>query len=86
MAYSSWPEKYRPTVDREAFIKSLIQGTEYIVYGALSVETGKLCGYAFLKEFDEYYSFISLRVIPEIEKLGVNLPLLLDFLRIFQKW
>ena len=71
-AYSSWPKKYRPTVDREFFLKSLNQWSKYIVYGAFTVDSEKLSGYAYLKDMGTYYSFVSLRVMPESEKMGIN--------------
>lgn len=71
-AYSSWPEKYRPSVDRNDFFETLKRWSEQIVYGAFSVGNEKLCGCAYLKEFDTYYAFVSLRVMPETEKLGIN--------------
>lgn len=71
-AYSSWPKKYRPSIDKKAFLKSLDSWSDLIIYGAFSCTNEKLCGYAYLKEYDTYYDFVSLRVMPETEKLGIN--------------
>lgn len=79
-AYSSWPEKYRPNPDKETFLKSLNSWSELMVYGAFSVEDKKLYGYAYLKEHDTYYDFVSLRVAPEAERAGINAAIVAEIL------
>lgn len=71
-AYSSWPEKYRPNIDKERFLSSLNLWSKYFIYGAFSVKDDKLCGYANVQEFDTYFEFISLRVKPDMESKGIN--------------
>lgn len=71
-AYTSWPAKYRPSIDRDVFFESLNRWSEYIVYGAFSVDNERMSGYAYLKDMVTYYNFVSLRVIPESEKKGIN--------------
>ena len=84
-AYSSWPEKYRPSIDKKSFFETLTRWSEHIVYGAFSVGNKKLCGYAYLKQFDTYYAFISLRVVPKSEKLGINAAIVAKILEDYTK-
>lgn len=72
-AYSSWPEKYRPSIEKDAYFKSLNeQPDNRVILGAFSNLNKELCGYACLEEHKEYVAFVSLRVLPEAEKLGIN--------------
>ena len=83
-AYSAYPEKYRPTVDREAFISSVQHWSSRICIGAFDRETGELCGYALLsKESEKYVAFNVMKTNPECEKNGVNAALVEGVLRHF---
>lgn len=75
-AFSAYPEKYRPTVERESFIASIDTWKEYVVLGAFSRDNGELCGYAMLyKETDGYVDFRVLKAAPSFEKAGINAAL-----------
>ena len=76
-AYSAYPEKYRPTVDKEAFLASVEQWSDYyICLGAFNRETQQLCGYTLLiKDQDGCIGFDKLRADPAWEKSGINAAL-----------
>ena len=79
-AYATWPSKYRPSVDYEKFIKGFTSWDVYIAYGAYSKADGSLCGYALLQPYDGCLDFCVLRVIPEMENLGINAALVAGLL------
>jgi hypothetical protein len=76
-AYSAYPEKYRPQLDKDKFINNLVNWEKngYIVFGAFYKETGKLCGYSILERKDKMIEFSVQKTIPDYEKLGVNMAL-----------
>ncbi len=71
-AFAVYPAEYRPTVDHDAFIASLEDMSQRIVYGAFAIETGELAAYAWLSEEDGYLGFRVLKSDPAYERLGVN--------------
>jgi hypothetical protein len=83
-AFSAYPEKYRPSVNKESFISSVNQKNRYVCIGAFQRETNELSGYAMLsRESDEYVSFDVLKTKPEFEKMGVNAALVNGVLNSF---
>lgn len=79
-AYSAWPEKYRPNVEKEKFILSVNGWNWYKVLGAFSKEENDLCGYALLSKKDDFIEFCVLRVKPECERLGINAAIVAEIL------
>ena len=71
-AYSSWPVKYRTTVDEIQFKQGLIAWKNNIVYGGFDNEDGQLCAYSYCTEYLEHLEFSVLRACPESEKKGIN--------------
>ena len=71
-ALESWPEKYRPNVQKEDFVKEIVKWNEDIVYGGFNRETNELCGFAYLKECPKHLEFRVLRVNPKTERNGIN--------------
>lgn len=72
-AYSSWPEKYRPNVQKENFEKEVKKWNDRdIIYAGFDKETGELCGYAHLQECENHLEFSVLRVNPMFERKGIN--------------
>lgn len=71
-ALESWPKKYRPNIKKEEFIKNIIKWDNDLVYGGFDKETNKLCGFAYLKEYSKHLEFNVLRVIPAMERRGIN--------------
>lgn len=72
LAFSSWPEKYRPTVYDIEFKQGLIAWKNGIVYGGFDNEDGRLCAYSYLTEYSGHLEFSVLRVCPESERKGIN--------------
>lgn len=86
-AYSAYPEKYRPSVNREEFISSVQHWDSLVCIGAFDRESGKLCGYSLLsKESDTYVDFKVMRTNPKCEKNGVNAALVEGILRYFHSF
>lgn len=84
-AFSAYPAKYRPIVNKEQFKIDITQweSEKVYIYGAFSREDGRLCGYALIKEEGHVLYFNVLKTCPDREKYGVNAAIvskiLLDF-------
>lgn len=74
-AFSAYPEKYRPTVDRDSFIENVSHWEKENVYGAFYKENGKLCGYSYITIKSNFINFDVLKTIPSYEKFGLNAAL-----------
>ena len=75
-AFSAYPKKYRPVVDKESFISGVENWETYIVFGAFFRETGELAGYALLSQVsDNFINFSVLKTNPVFEKYSVNAAL-----------
>ena len=83
-AFSAYPKKYRPTVNKENFLSSVQAWNSYVCIGAFERESGRLCGYALLsKKSETYVAFNVMKSNPECEKNGVNAALVEGVLRYF---
>lgn len=87
-AYSVYPKKYRPSVDREKFQEDIrhnwgIKGTTVI--GAFDRESRELCGYARLKADGRCIYFDSLKTRPAHEKKGLNAAIVLKVMEVFEE-
>ena len=83
-AFSAYPKKYRPHVDRQEFLSSIKSWNCYVCIGAFHRESDKLCGYALLLEkSDVYVAFTVLKTDPEYEKCGINAALVAGVLKHF---
>ena len=74
-AFSAYPKKYRPTVDKNAFIDDIKNNWDkgnILVYGAFFLENNELCGYAYLQKKNGYWEFNVLKTNPAYEKFSVN--------------
>ena len=81
-AFSAYPEKYRPSVNREKFLQDIDKWSDYVVFGAFSRESGMLCGYAILERNGErYVKFSVQKTMPEQEKYGLNAALVFGILQ-----
>ena len=86
-AYSAYPDKYRPSVNREEFISSVQHWDSFVCIGAFDRESGMLCGYSLLSEENEtYVDFKVMRTNPECEKNGINAALVEGVLRYFNEF
>ena len=71
-AFESWPEKYRPVIQKETFEKDVAKWNSEMVYGGFNKETNELCGFARLKQYPGHLEFCVLRVNPKTERNGIN--------------
>lgn len=86
-AYSVYPEKYRPSVERQEFITSLNKSKKHVYIGAFCRETAELCGYLLLSnENESYVDFKIMRSNPVHEKNGINAALVEGMLREFDSF
>ncbi len=76
-AFSAYPAKYRPTIDKKRFTKGIDRWNRFNVFGAFfQKETNELAGYALLsKENDSVLNFNVLKTKPVLEKYSVNAAL-----------
>ena len=75
-AFSAYPEKYRPKVNKNEFADRIDKWTKYIVFGAFAKESGKLEGYALLtRSSNSFFEFNVLKTNPAYEKYSVNAAL-----------
>lgn len=75
-AFSAYPKKYRPTVDKDVFIKGIDNWKEHTVFGAFFRESNELCGYALLSQNGErWVGFNVQKTNPEYEKYALNAAL-----------
>jgi len=85
-AFSAYPRKYRPVLDKERFSNGLARWNRYVTLGAFDKDN-ILRGYALLeKTSDLWFEFIVLRTTPACEKLGINAALVekvLDYCKDF---
>lgn len=80
-AFSAYPPKYRPTVEKSSFFQSMDTWKNSMVYGAFFKETGLLCGYAILtRNGERCLSFSVQKTIPAYEKYAVNAALVYKIL------
>lgn len=89
-AYSVYPEKYRPNIEKEEFINYLklinkeIKINKKKMFGAFVRETDLLVGYILVGIYDEYIAFNVLKTNPEYEKMQVNAALVNGLLVAFE--
>lgn len=75
-AFSAYPAKYRPTVNRETFMTGIDNWTEFVVFGAFDRDTDQLVGYALCSERNlQFVDFAVLKTMPDFEKNGLNAAL-----------
>lgn len=70
-AFSAYPEKYRPKVDHDSFVKS-VKSWKAIIYGSFYRENDELAGYALLNEKSRWIEFSVLKTKPQYERYAVN--------------
>ena len=86
-AYSAYPKKYRPSVQKDTFLASIEGWKRYTVLGAFYRETGELTGYALLEKRTEgYVDFCVMKTNPAYEKHAVNAALVAGVLEHFDSF
>ena len=71
-AYSGWPEKYCPIINKNDFFESVALWTNDTVFAGFDITTGKMAGYARLVDYETYVEFSVLRTKPDAERLAIN--------------
>lgn len=74
-AFESYPSKYRPSIEETKFKNGIDKWNELTVIGAIERESGKLEGYAYLKDEKMHSDLVVLRVNPDMEKYSINAAL-----------
>ena len=86
-AFSAYPKKYRPTVEKQSFFEAIEKWDKYLVYGAFHKETQKLSGYSLLdKKSEIFIDFCVQKADPAFESLGVNAALVYGVLESHEKF
>lgn len=84
-AFAAYPEKYRPTQDKETFFRSLEkeagQGDGGKLFGAFYRQTGELCGYARVRFNGGCAELPVLKTKPAFEKHQVNAALVYGIMK-----
>lgn len=84
-AFSVYPKKYRPTVDKKAFINGIAAWKDCIVLGAFFRESYDLVGYVSLSKTDEnFINFNVLKSNPKYEKWAINAALVEKIMEYFE--
>ena len=84
-AFSAYPEKYRPTVNKQDFFCELEKWEKYTILGAFYRETNQLCGYSLLSRSSEKcVDFYVLKTDPQYEGAAINAALVEGTLRHFR--
>ncbi|HIZ19617.1 MAG TPA: hypothetical protein H9674_02020 [Firmicutes bacterium] len=84
-AFGAYPASYRPTIHEETFKSSIDHWGYSVVFGAFSVKTGALCGYAGLYDCNSYINLSVLKTNPASERDGVNAALVYEILCYYEK-
>lgn len=86
-AFSSYPAKYRPSIDKSKFIGSIGSWSKdnIIVIGAFDKTNDELCGFAYLVRNEDYLNYSMHRVRPSEEKKGINAALVFGVLDYFTR-
>lgn len=75
-AYSAYPAKYRPTIDKKTLFEDIDDWGPLVAIGAFSRESDRMCGYALLYENGtRCMEFAVLKADPAFEKQAVNAAL-----------
>ena len=83
-ALADYPAKYRPMFDEEEFrTAKRKEWADNLIYGGISKDSEKLCGYALLTVHRNYAAFNVLKTIPSCEKYGINAALVYGILNDF---
>lgn len=80
-AFSAYLTAYRPSVNYDAFIKSIEGWKKSITFGAFFKETGRLCGYAQIIDHGSYLSLSVQKTDPAYEKYQINAAIVYQILQ-----
>lgn len=77
-AFSAYPAKYRPEVDKGAFLKSIGDGEwdKFVTFAAFHRESGELVGYSLISQPEQCWLELNVqKTMPEYEKFQLNAAL-----------
>ena len=75
-AFSAYPKKYRPTIDKQKFVNGIDNWTDFKAFGAFLRESNELCGYSLvLEKSDNWVDFSVQKTKPKYEKYQINAAL-----------
>lgn len=84
-AWETYPEKYRPKMLYNIFEENIIKNQENSIYfGAF--KDNKLKGFAVLDIKNNYVDFVQLKVIPNLEKEGINFAIIYGILNYYSNY
>lgn len=84
-AFSAYPKKYRPAVDKKLFLSDIENWKAFTVFAAFHRETGELSGYALLSQAcSDCVDFMVLKTKPEYERLSINASLVTEILNYYR--
>lgn len=85
-AFSAYPEKYRPQLDKQRFIDEIVcrKHESHRIYGAFLRSNGALCGYTILS-VNKMYGLEVQKTDPAFECLQVNAALVYKVLRDYEQ-
>lgn len=84
-AFSAYPEKYRPHVEKDSFVQEVEHWDDTAVFGAFYRNNNELAGYARVNKTDEFWlEFNVLKTKPEFEKNAVNAAIVAEILTFFE--
>ncbi len=83
-AYTGWPAKYRPIINKEQFIEQISKDDSITTLAAFDRETGSMTGYARLHDRKSCVDFNILRTRPGDEKRGVNAAILYEIMEYYK--
>lgn len=72
---------------KDVFVNGLSRGTKtgLMVFGAFYRESGKLCGYTFIRKNNGYINYMTHKVDSDYEKLAINAAIVEGLLSYFEK-
>lgn len=75
-AFSAYPAKYRPAVDKKKFLQGIDSWDRYEVFGAFYRDSNELVGYVLItKNTPNFYDLSVQKTNPQYEKLQLNAAL-----------
>lgn len=75
-AFSAYPKKYRPAVDKKNFVEGIKNWRSSVIFGAFYREQNKLVGYSLLQRHgDTWIELAVQKTVPEYEKYQLNAAL-----------
>lgn len=86
-AYSEYPAKYRPSVDKKAFMDGIDGWKQYRVFGAFYRESNELVGYVLMAEnTSNFYELAVQKANPQYKKLQLNAALVKGLMDYYEKY